>query len=152
MATLITLSGILSFLVLLLFASSGSDAAAYYKDSYLDGVVSYYEENWPQAIESMQKSLKDYNAVRRSREICHTKYNPESSQQSPRVPEDYVADDQIVLFHSLFNVHACQKECEKVLIGDHPTDGISHKIEKSMNSGRTYNYLQFSLFKVKRYD
>ena len=137
------------FLMSIVLQSIASDPALNYQNLYLEGLVSYNQEDWPTAVEKFQKSLKDYQSVKKSRETCYDQCQPQRDSGFLEVPDDYIKDEQIALFHRILNLYSCQKKCMRRLVGDRYGNGVSYKIiEQSMTSGNIYNYLQFSLFKV----
>lgn len=117
-----------------------------YNELYVDGVSSYYKEDWITAAETLQKSLVDYNNVRKSRATCHTKCAGEPAN----IPTDYVQDERLYFFHVILQGSACRFQCKKSLIGDRSSaDSVASRIEEAMTSGVTHSYIQHSFFKVR---
>ena len=136
------------FLVLVVLASTGQVHSASNKRFnvlYEEGLAAYGAEQWSTAADLFQKSIDEYKKEKEKLYSCVRKCRDDKSADDTLfVPNGELAVTELQLVH----VSYCIQNCRETKFA---REGIPLAVFDTFESRLPYDYLQFSLIKVKNF-
>ncbi|XP_066247278.1 prolyl 3-hydroxylase 1-like [Euwallacea similis] len=142
-ATWVVLLALITILLVAHVLSDRTKPSETVASLYEEGIQAYLEERFPECVEKLEQSLKQYRWHRRNTENCRLKCRHESEASEPLFPVD-VED---LRFHEK-NIRntLCLLNCKIKSNGNN--DNIDGNIEKIFSEMRPYEYLHLCYYKI----
>lgn len=124
--------------------TAGEETQKACDELYRDGVEAYLEERWQDCIDSFERAVAEYGALRRSAVNCRIKCHAEADESPFMGPKGI---DDLQFFEKMVRNTLCLLKCNKY----NPKGGLNglpKNVQKQFEELRPYEYLQLCYFQV----
>lgn len=132
------------------------DPMTTYYRLYQYGTQFYNEKNFTVAKSLFEKALEDYHYYHQNAKDCRVECRREKSNLAENLEESRKVLDilEINIFENFIHQSKCIKRCYKRVFGDRPDhhhNAETKRIDKDLEDGRIFQFLQFSYYELKDY-
>ncbi|XP_076450677.1 prolyl 3-hydroxylase 1-like isoform X2 [Babylonia areolata] len=158
LSTVMAMEFVLTVFVLLtvkVYSSEADDISkqepAFFDQFYAEGVKAYTDQLWYKCAHNLEKALEDYKTLKKTLTDCRLrckKNDPETESEELSELTSDVGD--LSMFKTFLNHALCFRTCKGDAYKTRPGLTVTKTVEKTFESLKPYQYLQYCWYKLDR--